>query len=64
MTRYIDATPTWAGIMPALLAAIADGTPAAQDAARAEIMRLARQMDAQIAREKAAQAGPTSTEGA
>lgn len=42
----IDLTPTWAGIMPAMLAALTDGTPKGRDIAKAELTRLALIADA------------------
>lgn len=42
----IDLTPTWSGVLPVYLAAICDGTPAAQAAARSELMRMAKLADA------------------
>jgi hypothetical protein len=49
----IDMTPTWAAIMPALIAAIRDGTPEGQRIAEAELMRLAKSADAANAANKA-----------
>ena len=48
----IDVTPTWAGIMPGLIAVLEDGTQAGKDAARAELMRLAHAVDASNAAAK------------
>lgn len=45
----VDITPTWEGTLPLLLAAITDGTPGGQDAARGELLRMARLADAHIA---------------
>lgn len=58
---FIDMTPTWAGIMPALVAALQDGTPDGRRIARAELARLAEEVDsanaaARKAREEAAAA--------
>ena len=39
--KTIDLTPTWAEIMPALIAVLQNGTNEGQDMARAELMRLA-----------------------
>ena len=47
--KYIDMTPTWQGLMPALIAAAANGSQAAID----ELMRLARTVDQQNERSKA-----------
>ena len=44
--RFIPSTPTWAQVMPALLAAVSAGDAKAHDAACQEIMRLAQAMDA------------------
>lgn len=41
--KYFDLTPTWEGIMPALIAAAANDSPAAIE----ELMRLARIVDRQ-----------------
>lgn len=51
--RTIDATPTWAGIMPVLIAVIENGTTEGRNNAVAEIMRLARAADSYIAADKA-----------
>jgi hypothetical protein len=40
-TEYIDLTPTWSGLMPALIAAAANGNQGATD----ELMRLAATVD-------------------
>lgn len=42
----IDMTPTWAAIMPALIAALENGTETGKDMARKELMRLAQTVDA------------------
>lgn len=39
--KKIDATPTWIGILPILIAAIRDGTPTAASSAEAELKRMA-----------------------
>jgi len=44
-TNYINVTPLWAGIMPALIAVLVDGNPEGQRMAREELMKLARQLD-------------------
>ena len=44
--QYIDLTPTWEGIMPALIAAAANNSQAAIE----ELMRLARIVDRQNAK--------------
>jgi hypothetical protein len=45
-TRHIDLTPTWAGVLPGLLAVIANGeTVEAQQAAEHELLRMARLAD-------------------
>ena len=51
--RTIDATPTWAGLMPALIAVIENGTAEGRDNAVAELMRLAQAADSYIAADKA-----------
>lgn len=48
-SRTIDVTPTWAGIMPILLAAVENGTDKGRDAATAELRRLATVTDKLIA---------------
>jgi len=45
-TETIDITPTWVGILPALVAVIRHGTPGGRDAAIAELQRLAATVDA------------------
>lgn len=52
--RTIDATPTWAGLMPALIALIENGTAEGRATAIAEITRLAHAADTYIAADKAA----------
>jgi hypothetical protein len=52
----LDMTPTWGAIMPALLAALQDGTGEGKRIARAELLRLAGEIDALNAREP--QPGP------
>lgn len=54
--RTIDATPTWEGLMPALLAVIENGTPEGAANAQAELMRIARALDRRIADDKAEEA--------
>lgn len=56
MTRFLDMTPTWAGILPALLAILEDGGPEGRDMAREELSRLARAVDSANARAKAEEA--------
>lgn len=41
----IDMTPTWAAIMPALIAALQNGTPDGQEIAASELKRLAASVD-------------------
>ena len=41
----IDLTPTWAQILPALLAVVQDGTPEGQRAAVTELQRMAQAAD-------------------
>lgn len=45
-TQTIDMTPTWAGIMPAIIMALQHGTAEGQAMARAELNRLAKEVDA------------------
>lgn len=51
---YIDATPTWAGLMPALFAVFENGTETGKKLAREELMDLARKVDAMNAAGKKA----------
>lgn len=41
----IDMTPTWVGALPVYIAALQDGSPTAQAAAREELYRMARLAD-------------------
>ena len=41
----IDITPTWTALMPALIAALTNGTKEGREIARAELMRLAGEVD-------------------
>lgn len=43
--KYIDCTPTWAGLMPALFAILENGTDIGKKQAREELMDLARKVD-------------------
>lgn len=45
----IDLTPTWSAILPALIAALCDGTPTGQDMARRELANMAQAADAAVA---------------
>jgi len=38
-TRYVDATPTWAAILPMLTTALENGTPEGQRIAKEELAR-------------------------
>lgn len=53
MARIIDETPTWEGLMPAIIAAVENGTAEGRDSAIAELMRLAEAADSYIAADKA-----------
>lgn len=44
-TEFIDMTPNWSGIMPALMAVLEDGTETGKKEVRAELMRLAAEVD-------------------
>ena len=44
--KYLDCTPTWAGLMPALFAILENGTELGKKQAREELMDLARKVDA------------------
>lgn len=46
MNTTVDLTPTWAAIMPAIVAALTDGTEKGRELAREELMDLARRVDA------------------
>lgn len=48
----IDITPTWVAVLPLYLAAITDGSPSAQDAARSELRRMAELADLYVASSK------------
>lgn len=52
MTRTVDLTPTWAGLMPALIAALQHGTGEGPAIAAAELTRLAGLVDSNNARAK------------
>lgn len=52
----VDMTPTWRGLMPALVAAIENGTPAGRQIAIDELNRLANFADNAIAADKATRA--------
>ena len=54
MTRTLDLTPTWAGIMPALVAMIESGKGDGPAIAKEELFRLARGLDSSNAAAKAA----------
>ena len=53
--RTIDLTPTWEGILPALIAAMIDGTPTGQSIARQELQSMARAADLAVTMRKAMQ---------
>lgn len=44
-SNTIDATPTWSGLLPLLLAAVADGNAEGQRAAKEELARMAQAAD-------------------
>lgn len=54
MTRTIDITPTWAGILPLLLEGYNNGTETGRKIAKEELYRLCRIADEAVAAEKAA----------
>jgi len=54
MKEMIDLTPTWTGIMPALIAALQNGSPVGENMAREELMRLAGIVDKQNEQNRAA----------
>jgi hypothetical protein len=58
MTRFIDLTPTWAGLLPALVAALQDGSPEGRGIAQAELLKLCQWADSRNAEAKAAKANP------
>ena len=45
MTKTIDITPTWTAILPALIAALEDGTAEGKRLAREELKTMARAAD-------------------
>ena len=51
--QTIDMTPTWSAILPALLAALIDGTAVGQGMARKELARMAEIADSYVAAQKA-----------
>lgn len=63
-TQFIDATPTWAGLMPGLVAALQNGGPLGQTIAREELLRLAGAVDAMNAANKAARDNAPDVESA
>ncbi len=46
--RYIDMTPSWAGVLPVFMAALTDGNATGQAAARTELHRMARAADSAV----------------
>jgi hypothetical protein len=50
--RTVDITPTWRGILPAILAALTDGTAEGRKIAREELVRMADIADAYVAEHK------------
>lgn len=56
-SKSIDITPTWAGLLPLLLAAITDGTDKGGKVAREELARMAEAADRWNAHCKAEKAG-------
>jgi hypothetical protein len=50
----IDLTPTWVAVLPLYLAALADGSPTAQSAARSELLRMAQLADMAVPKKSAA----------
>ncbi len=52
MTRYIDATPTWATAAQIIAAAIENGTDTGREAARAELSRMGKMLDAMKAEQE------------
>ena len=55
---FLDLSPTWAGVMPAIIAALESGTEAGQWLARAELVRLADSVDSHNASQRAEKAAP------
>jgi 2-methylcitrate dehydratase PrpD len=49
----IDLTPTWAGVLPALLAVIENGSESGRAAALSELRRMAKAADAAVAVQRA-----------
>lgn len=56
--QSLDMTPTWAGLLPALVAILKDGTGEGPAIAQAELARLCAFADSAIAEQKAAKANP------
>jgi hypothetical protein len=50
----VDLTPTWSALLPALIAALCEGTPAGQAIARRELISMAQAADAAVALRNAA----------
>lgn len=42
---YVDITPTWAGVLPMLLALVTDGNAEGRDFARSELRKMAKAAD-------------------
>lgn len=47
--RTIDLTPTWTAVLPIFIAALQDGTPEGQKAAKEELARMAALADQYVA---------------
>ncbi len=56
VVRVVDVTPTWAGLLPAMLAAYENGTAVGRGIATEELTRMARVADAHVAAEKESKA--------
>lgn len=53
----VDITPTWSGLLPAMLAAYENGKPETRRAMFEELSRMARAADAHVASVKASNGG-------
>jgi len=60
MTRHIDLTPTWAGLVPAFLAVLENGTQEGRAAMSQELARMAALADLWAAHVRAQDAAPVA----
>lgn len=59
-TSPIEATPTWSGVLPILIAALQDGTDQGRDLATKELRRMAKAADSWNARDRAPADAPAA----